>query len=121
MLGAVGQRIAVAEHEARVAVVDAVVELVVREPPRERHEDDARPLRGPVEERRLEAVVEHDGEALAGREPEPACDPPHARQQVPVGEPRERLELGMPFGGREQALGEVHCPAASSIAATIGS
>ena len=79
MRRAVGQRIAVADHDARAAVVEAVVELLVREPPRERHEDGAGPLRRPVEERRLEPVVEHDGDALAGLDAEAAGDALDAR------------------------------------------
>ena len=78
MLGAVRERVALAQDERRAAVADAVVELGLGEPPRERHEDDAGPLRRPVEERRLDAVVEHDREPLAPLEAEarPRSAPP---------------------------------------------
>ena len=121
VLRTVGQPVAVADHDARAAVAEAIVELRLREPPGERDEDRAGPLRGPVEERGLEPVVEDDGDAFARVEPEPAGDSPHAGEQLAVGEPGKRLQLGMALAGSEQGLREVHCPAAWRIASTIGS
>ncbi len=124
----VGERVAVADHEPRPAVVEAVVELLVRDPPRERDEDGAGPLCSPVQERRLEPVVEHDGDPLAGLDAEAAGEPPDAVEQLAVAEARERLELGVALAGRKQGGREVHAlPPAScgdsthaSIASTIG-
>ena len=84
VLGPVGQRIAVANHELGARVADAVVELLLGEPPRERHEDGARPLGRPVEQGRLEPVVEDDRDPVAGLDVEPTGDPRHARQQLVV-------------------------------------
>ena len=54
----------VREHDPRAAVFDAVVEVVLRVPPRERDEDGAAPLCRPVEEGGLDAVVEDDCELV---------------------------------------------------------
>ena len=74
-----------------------------------------------TEERGLEPVVEDDGDAFACVDVEPACDSPHSGEQLTVGMPRKRLELGMALAGREQGLCEVHSAAAWRIASTIGS
>ncbi len=121
--------IAFANDAAGARIADAVVELLLGEPPGQRHEDGARPLRSPVEEGRLEPVVHHHGKPVAGRQVEPTRDPGHARQQRVVADPGKGLELGVTLAGREERLREVHRPAsrararvsrASSIAATIG-
>ena len=129
MLGAVRQPVAVADHELCAGIADAVVEFLLGEPPGERDEHGARPLRSPVEQGRLEPVVEDDRDPVAGLGSEPAGDPRYSRQQHVVADPGERLELGVPLAGREERLREVHRPAflardrssrASSIAATMG-
>ena len=58
---------------------------------------------------------------------EPAGQPAHAGQELAVGEPGERLELGMALARGEQGAGEVHAGsrarvdvAHASIASTIG-
>ena len=117
---AVRQRVVLAERAHRPAVAEAVVELVPREAPGERHGDRARPLRRPVQERRLEPVVEHERDARARLDVEPAGDPLDARQQLVVGDARERLVPGKALAGDGERLGEVHRPATSSIASTIG-
>ena len=70
----VRQRIAVGHRSHRAAVAEAVVELLAGEAPRERHGDRARPLRRPVQQRRLEPVVEHERDALARLDRETAGD-----------------------------------------------
>ena len=120
VLGAVGQRIAVADHERRAAVLEAIAEVILGKPPGEWDDDRACPLAGPVEKRGLEPVVEHDRHALARVHAQPACNAPHSRQELAVREPGERVELGLPLAGGEQRLREVHARATSSIASTIG-
>ena len=127
VLVAVRQRVAVAEHDTRAAVLEAVAELLLREPPRERDDHGAAPLRRPVEERGLEPVVEDDGDPLARLDREPAGQPAHAGQELAVGEPGERLELRMALARGEQGACEVHAGsrarvdvAHASIASTIG-
>ena len=80
---AVGERIAVADHERRPGILDAVGELLLGQPPRERRAHRACPLARPVEQRRLEPVVEDDRDPRARLDPEPAGDPRHLRQQFP--------------------------------------
>ena len=101
MLGAAGQAVAVAHDDARTAVAETVVELLIREAPRERHRDRPSPLARPVEERRLEPVVEDERHALAGCDGQATGDPPDAREQLAVGQRRERLPLRMPLAGRQ--------------------
>ena len=105
---------------AAPAVLDAVGELVLGEPPRERHGDRPGPLARPVEERGLEPVVEDERDAVAGSDGQAAGDRAHPREQVAVRDPGESLELGVTLGGAEERLGEVHAPAASTMASTIG-
>ena len=122
MLGAVRERRALPEHDLRAAVLDAVVEIGLGGAPGERDEHRARPLCGPVEERRLDAVVEHGGEPLAALEAEPARDPRRALAQLRVRDAGERLRLRSPLGGGEQGEREVQgASAASAIASTMGS
>ena len=120
MLRSVGERVPVAYDDPRVAVAEAVVELLVREPPRERHHDRSAPLRSPVEERGLEPVVEDERDTLAPLEREPACDPPHARMQLAVRHAGKRLQLRVALAGCQQRPRQVHADATSSIASTIG-
>ena len=70
MLGPGRQLVAVADDDPRAAVGETEVELLVGDAPRERHEDGACPLSRPVEERGLEAVVEHHRETIARLEVE---------------------------------------------------
>ncbi len=128
VLGTIGKAVGVADDEPRTAVGEAVVELVLGQPPGERHEHRSGPLGGPVEERGVEPVVEHGRHALSGPDAETAGHPPEARQELAVREAGERLELGMALAGREERLREVHgappgaCvgSAQASIASTIG-
>ena len=69
--GPVRERVAVANHDLGAGVVDAVRELVLREAPRERDEHGSGPLRRPVEERRLDPVVEDDGDSRSRLDPSP--------------------------------------------------
>src|SRR5215210_3187577 len=116
------QLVAAAHDDARAAVGEAVVELLLGHAPRKRHENGACPLGGPVQQRGVEAVVEDDGEALARLEAEPARDAPHADEELPVRDSRKGFELRMALAGREQGDGEVHAltSAAAAIASTIG-
>ena len=84
MLGAVGQRVVLPNDARRARVADAVVELFLGEAPREGDEHRPGPLGSPVEQCRLEPVVEDDGDAVAGLDVEPTGDPRHARQQPVV-------------------------------------
>ena len=70
MVRPVGQLVAVADDDPRAAVGETEIELLVGDAPRERHEDGACPLGRPVEERGVEAVVEHHRKTLAGLEVE---------------------------------------------------
>ncbi len=79
MLGSVGQGVVLSNHARRARIADAVVELLLGEAPRERDEHRAGPLGRPVEQGRLEAVVEDDRYSVAGLHLEPACDPRDAR------------------------------------------
>ena len=120
MLGAYGQRVVLADDDRGAGVLDAVGELVLGEPPRERHRDRSRPLTRPVEERGLGPVVEDERHAIAGRDGQATGDRAHPREQVAVRDPGEGLELGVTLGGAEERLGEIHAPAASTMASTIG-
>ena len=120
----VGQRIAVADHDARAAVVEAVVELLVRDPPREWDEDGAGPLRCPVEERRFEPVVEHDGDPLAGLDAEAAGEALDAVEQLAVAKPGNASSSGWRSqAASSEAARFMRSPSRSthaSIASTIG-
>ena len=116
-------------HELGARVVDAVRELLLGEAPGEWDADRARPLGRPVEKRRLEPVVEHDGHARAGRNAQPPGDAGNPWEELVVADPGERLALRMPLAGGEERLREVHRASsracakvsrASSIAATMG-
>ncbi len=106
--GAVGERIAVANHDLGARVVDAVRELLLREAPREGNEHGPGPLRRPVEERRLDPVVEDDGDPRSLLRPEPAGEARNPRHQLAVADPGECLELRMSLAGGEEGLGQVH-------------
>ena len=124
MLRPVRKRVALAEHDLGPRVADAVVEILLGEAPRKRHADSAHPLAGPVEEHRLEPVVEHERNAVAGLDAEATGDARDPRQQLLVGDAGERLGPRGALAGVEQRPGEIHGPSfrsrASSIAATIG-
>ena len=120
MLLAVRQLVRGADDELRAGVCEAVVELLLGQPPRERHEHGSHPLRGPVEKGGLEPVIEHGRHPVAGLDAEAAGDPANPRQELPVRKPRKGLELGVPLACRLQRTREVHARAASSIASTIG-
>ena len=121
MLGPVRQRVTVAKDAGGAAVFEAVVELGLRQAPRQRHEHDARPLGRPVEECGLDAVVEDDGQPFAALELEPRGDPRCATHAAPRTCSREAPRARrVPLAGGEQRQREIH-PAASRIAATIGS
>ena len=112
--GAVGHRVPFPDHDACAAVGEAMVELLLGEPPGERDEHRAGPLSRPVEQCGLEPVVEHDGEAFALCKLQPAGQPADAREQRAVGELRKGLDLRVALAGGKQGLGEIHrCSAAS--------
>ncbi len=128
VLGPIRQRVDVPDHDPRAAVCEAVVELRRRQPPREGDEHRAGPLRGPVEERRLEPVVEDDCHPRTGLDAEPARDPPHAVEELAVADAGERLDLRVALTCGIERTGEVHArppPACvdstqASIASMIG-
>ena len=113
------------------AVADAVVDLFLRQPPGQRYDDGSRPLRRPVEERRLDTVVEDHGHVVAFLGAEPAGDPGDPGEQLAV--PDARGNASSP-GCRSQAARSdcarftrcgppIACDnvsQASSIASTIG-
>ena len=87
----------------------------------------AEPLAAPVQLDRLGLVREDARDAVAG--PDAACretagDPCSAFAQLRVRQPRrlgdERVRLGRSLGRVEEAQREVHAPATSAIASTIG-
>ena len=121
MLGPVGEGCVLAKHDARAAVLDAVLEVVLRGPPRERDEDGAAPLRRPVEKGGLDAVVEDGGESLARLEPEAARESRCALAELGLGDAGESLGARLAFRRGEQGESEVHgASAACAIASTIG-
>ncbi len=113
--------------DRRAAIGNAVVEVGLGDPVRERHDARAEPLAAPVQLHRLGLVREDacdpiSGSDAAGREP--ARDARRALAQLCVGQPlalaHERLRSGCALGRVEEAEREVHAPATSAIASTIG-
>ena len=91
----------IADDDLGAAVPDAVVEVGLGDAVRERHEDGAEPLAGPVELDRLGLVREHARDPVAGLDAarsETAGDPRRALAQLRVRQPRrladERLRVG---------------------------
>ena len=129
VLGPLGQHVAVPDHQLGPRVVDAIGELLVREPPRQGNENRPGPLRGPVEERRVEPIVEDHCHPCPRLGVQPAGKAPDTRKQLAVADTRERLELRIALAGGEERLCQVHGSSfgargavsrASSIAATMG-
>ena len=124
--GAPGRRgsvVAVADHDAGAAVVEAVVDSASASRQESGTKTAPAHCAGPVEERGLEPVVEHDGDAVARRR---APSPPAIRrtrgEQLAVasapGRPRAR---GGARTRRAARSARFTRPAASRIASTIGS
>ena len=94
---------------------------------RERDDDGAEPLAAPVQLDRLGLVREHACDTVAAAHAsrgEARRDPRCALAQLRVRQPPaladERLGVGRPLGRVEEAEREVHVPATSAIASTIG-
>ena len=128
-LGGLG-RSTLDRQDASSAVVHAVGQLVGPQAPVERHEDRAEPLRRPVEDGGLDAVLEHRGNAISGSDAQlmqAARRAARALEQFGVGRPLlavdDRDRLGMALRAGQEMLAEVHAPvpATSAMASTIGS
>ncbi len=117
----------IADDDLGPAVPDAVVEVGRRDPVRERDETGAEPLATPVQLDRLRLVGENARDPGSWRNAarsEPVGDPRRANPQLGVRQPRrfadERLRVGGPLCRVKEAECEVHAPATSAIASTIG-
>ena len=117
----------IADDDFRPAVRDAVLEVVVRDAMRERDDDRAEPLTAPVQLDRLGLVREDACDSVSGLDAarrESGGDAGGALPQVGVGQAlllgNERLCVGRSLGRVEKAEREVHAPATSAIASTIG-
>ncbi len=68
----VGDAALVDDREARLAVVDAVLERIGAEQHRQRHRHRAEPIERDVRDRGLEALRQHERDAVAAGDAEPS-------------------------------------------------
>ena len=113
------------------SVGEAEIQVGLREARRERHEDGAEPLAGPVEghrlagrlhDRRHPVAFTHAGRREPARGAARLLQEPRVRETDVAGD--DGLRLGIPLGRGEQRERQVHgeaVPAARAIASTIGS
>ena len=116
----------IAHDEGGTGVADAVVEVELGNPVRQRDDRRAEPLTSPVELDELGLVREDAGDAVAAPDAtcfEARCDLRRPLTQIgvrqPLALPDERLRFRRSLGSVEEAEREIHAPATSAIASTI--
>ena len=102
------------EDRAGLGVLDAIIELVGLGAPVDRRDHEARDLAGPVQRRRLPAVLQQRDDVIAGLEAE-AVERRHQRGNLvvplPIGQTKVAVDqgnrIGIARGAGHEAAGEI--------------
>ena len=115
------------DHDDGAGIGDAVGHVGGGDAPRERHDDGAQPLAGPVRLHGLAAVLEHHGHPVVpahAQRRQPGCQPGGGLLQAAVAEPRIAVDDGVggvrrALGGVQQRQAEVHADSAAAAMASM--